>query len=73
MNTTDRDIAKSLQSAVATDADDLRRLHDRLAASAAAEHLVDIAYRDRRLAGRDPAAGRHRGRTGPRRLPTRRP
>jgi methylated-DNA-[protein]-cysteine S-methyltransferase len=45
MNTTEGDIAKTLQSALTTDADDLRRLHDRLAASADAEHLLDIAYR----------------------------
>lgn len=45
MNTTDHDIARTLQSALATDAGDLRRLHDRLAAAADAEHLLDIAYR----------------------------
>jgi methylated-DNA-[protein]-cysteine S-methyltransferase len=45
MNTTDHDIAETLQSALATDAGDLRRLRDRLAASADAEHLIDVAYR----------------------------
>ena len=45
MNTTDHDIATTLQFALATHAEDLGGLHDRLAASAAAEHLLDIAYR----------------------------
>ena len=45
MNTTDHDIATTLQFALATHAEDLGGLHDRLAASADAQHLLDIAYR----------------------------
>ena len=42
---TDHDLADTLQGALAVDPDDLRRLHERLATAAAADHVLDIAYR----------------------------
>jgi methylated-DNA-[protein]-cysteine S-methyltransferase len=39
------DITATLQRAVPADTDHLRRLHERLATAADADHLVDVAYR----------------------------
>jgi methylated-DNA-[protein]-cysteine S-methyltransferase len=42
---TELDITEALQQAIPAGTDHLRRLHQRLAAAADADHLVDIAYR----------------------------
>src|SRR3954452_24767702 len=39
------EISRTLQRALEVEPDDLRRLRERLAAAAAAEHLLDVAYR----------------------------
>ncbi len=43
--TTDNDLASTLNRALPEDPDHLRRLHDRLAAAAQIEGILDIAYR----------------------------
>jgi methylated-DNA-[protein]-cysteine S-methyltransferase len=42
---TEPELRRTLERAVGVEPDDLRRLHERLAAAAEAEHLLDIAYR----------------------------
>ena len=41
----EHELRRTLQQAIGVEPDHLRRLHERLAAAAEAEHLLDIAYR----------------------------